>query len=120
MADQIRSADLLVRTALASPETLERLKQRPEETLRALAKDATEVLPRSLPNPSAGITSVIWLMIVAAFVAVMLFSAFTLGSNVATKLDPEATYVTNAETTLTLFTTVVAFLAGLLSPSPVK
>jgi hypothetical protein len=50
----------------------------------------------------------------------MLWAAYILGSGVGTKLELNATYVTKGETMLTVFTTVVAFLAGLLSPSPVK
>ena len=46
MAEQIRSADLLVKTALASPEILDALKNKPEETLKSLGKDATLQLPR--------------------------------------------------------------------------
>jgi hypothetical protein len=35
------------------------------------------------------------------------------------KLEKEALYATRGDTILTVFTTVVGFLAGLLSPSPV-
>jgi hypothetical protein len=50
----------------------------------------------------------------------MLGSAYVLGSTVTSELKTGATYVTKGETILTVFTTVVAFLAGLLSPSPLK
>jgi hypothetical protein len=120
MAEQIRSADLLVKTALASPEILDALKNKPEETLKSLGKDATQSLPRTLPEPDPTTNNAIWLIVVIAFAAVMLFAAYVLGTGVGTKLEANATYVTKGETMLTVFTTVVAFLAGLLSPSPVK
>jgi hypothetical protein len=120
MAEQIRSADLLVKTALASPKILEELKTKPEETLKALGEDAVQQLPRVLPEPSQTTNNVIWLIVVAAFALVMVGSAYVLGTGVTSKLEAGASYVTKGETILTVFTTVVAFLAGLLVPSPVK
>ena len=119
MTDQLRSADLLVKTALADPKTLDALKANPEQTLKALARDATESLPR-LPAPTSKANDVLWIMIVSCFVLVMLGSAFVLASTVTTEIKAGVTYVTKGETILTIFTTVVAFLAGLLSPSPLK
>lgn len=120
MTDQIRSADLLVKSALSSPETLDALKSRPEETLKSLAKEATQSLPHTLPEPDGDTNNTIWLIVVISFSLVMLGAAFVLGAGVNTKLEAGASYVTKGETMLTVFTTVVAFLAGLLSPSPVK
>lgn len=121
MTDQIRSADLLVKNALADPAIIDALKQQPEQTLKGLAKDATDSLPRaSLTEPDRFTNNAIWLIVVIAFALVMLGSAYVLGVGVNTKLEAGATYVTKGETMLTVFTTVVAFLAGLLSPSPVK
>ena len=57
---------------------------------------------------------------VLAFSGVMLWSAYILGTGVTSKLETGADYVTKGETILTVFTTVVAFLAGLLAPSPVR
>ena len=120
MTEQIRSADLLVKTALASPEIIDALKNNPEETLKNLGKEATQSLPRVLPDPDPTTNNAIWLIVVISFALVMLWAAYILGSGVGTKLELNATYVTKGETMLTVFTTVVAFLAGLLSPSPVK
>jgi len=120
MAERIRSAELLVKTALASPEILDALKNKPEETLKSLGKDATQSLPRVLPEPDPTTNNAIWLIVIIAFATVMLWAAYVLGTGVGTKLDSAASYVTKGETMLTVFTTVVAFLAGLLSPSPVK
>lgn len=121
MTDQIRSADLLVKNALASPQILLDLKTNPEQTLKTLGKDTVEMLPRAAvgdPNPLT--TNAIWIIVVCSFATVMLYAAYVLGSGVATPLVKEGIYVTRGETVLTLFTTVVAFLAGLLAPSPLK
>ena len=120
MSDQIRSADLLVKTALSDQKTMDALREHPEETLKELAREATGGLPRVLLEPDKPTNNLLWLLIVGAFALVMLWSAYILGSSVTIKLEAGATYVTKGETILTLFTTVVAFLAGLLSPSPIK
>lgn len=121
MTNQIRSADLLVKDALSNPAIIDALKQQPEETLKGLAKKATDSLPNAaLTEPDTKTNNAIWLIVVIAFALVMLGSAYILGVGVNTKLEAGATYVTKGETMLTVFTTVVAFLAGLLSPSPVK
>lgn len=120
MSDQIRSADLLVKNALASPQIMQELKDNPVQTLKALGKDTVEMLPRALDNPNPPTTNAIWIIVVCSFAGVMLYSAYVLGSGVGTALVKDAVYVTKGETILTLFTTVVAFLAGLLAPSPMK
>ncbi len=50
----------------------------------------------------------------------MVGAAYVLGAGITHKLDSNADYASKSDTILTVFTTVVAFLAGLLSPSPVK
>ena len=120
MSDQIRSADLLVKNALASPQTLSDLKTNTEQTLKTLGKDTVEMLPRAIEPPDTLTTNAIWIIVVCSFAAVMLYAAYVLGSGVATPLVKDGIYVTRGETVLTLFTTVVAFLAGLLAPSPLK
>jgi hypothetical protein len=120
MTEQIRLADLLVMKALASPQILQDLKTEPEKTLKSLGNEVVQQLPAVLPPPDSATNSVIWLIIVAAFTIVMVGAAYVLGAGVTSKLDANATYATKADTILTVFTTVVAFLAGLLSPSPIK
>ena len=120
MTDQIRSADLLVKNALSNPQILADLKSNPEQALEKLGKDTVQMLPRVIPDPTPKTTNTIWIIIVCSFAAVMLYSAFVLGSGVGTALAKDTVYVTKGETILTLFTTVVAFLAGLLAPSPMK
>lgn len=120
MADQIRSADLVLKNALASPQIMSDLKTNTEQTLKTLVKDTVEMLPRAMGDPNPLTTNAIWIIVVCSFSVVMLYSAYVLGSGVATALVKEGIYVTRGETVLTLFTTVVAFLAGLLAPSPLK
>jgi hypothetical protein len=120
MADQIRSAELLVKNALASPQTLQALRENPQQTLERLKDETVEQLPRALPAPDTRTNNAIWLIVVISFALVMVGSAYILGSGVRLKLDANTIYATKSDTILTVFTTVVAFLAGLLSPSPVK
>lgn len=120
MAEQIRSADLLVTKALANPDILDALKTKPEETLKNLSKETIQQLPQALPPPDSKTNNAIWLIVVISFAAVMMGAAYVLGAGVSSKLEINATYATKSDTILTIFTTVVAFLAGLLSPSPVK
>lgn len=77
-------------------------------------------LPRVLPTPDSTTNNAIWLIVVGAFAIVMVGAAFVLGAGVNIKHAAGADYATKSDTILTVFTTVVAFLAGLLSPSPVK
>ena len=120
MSDQIRSADLALKNALASPQIMSDLKTNTEQTLKTLVKDTVEMLPRAIDDPNPLTTNTIWIIGVCSFSVVRLYSAYVLGSGVATPLVKEGIYVTRGETVLTLFTTVVAFLAGLLAPSPLK
>ena len=120
MTTQIRSADLLVTKALASPEILEALKTKPEDTLKSLAKDTVQQLAPTIPLPDSKTSNAIWLIVICSFALVMVGAAYVLGTGVTSKLDASATYASKSDTILTVFTTVVAFLAGLLSPSPVK
>jgi hypothetical protein len=116
MYEQIRSADLLVTKALASPAILDALRTKPEETLKTLGNEAVRLLP--LPDRKA--TNAIWLIVVICFALVMVGAAYVLFAGVTSKLEANVIYATKSDTILTVFTTVVAFLAGLLSPSPVK
>ena len=118
MADtQIRSADLLVKSALASPQTMADLKAQPEETLKRLGAQAVSDLPRvGTPTPKA--TDKIWLLIVGSFAVVMIGAAAVLGIGVFSQVIDSSKQITKSDTILTVFTTVVGFLAGLLAPSP--
>lgn len=120
MADQqIRSADLLVKTALSSPDTLAELKTNPEETLKKLGAESVQQLPRSIPPPNETTKNAIWLIVVSSFALVLVGAAVVLGKGVFSSAAEGATQLTKTDTILTVFMTVVGFLAGLLSPSPI-
>lgn len=119
MDERIRSADLLVKTALADPNILEQLKLTPEKTLQQLAAKATTDLPPVIPPPDTKTANVVWIIVVASFALVMIGAAYIIGASVFTKIDKDVVYIGKVDMVLTVFTTVVAFIAGLLSPSPV-
>lgn len=125
MADQIRSAELLVRSLLANPEALEQMKVDPAKTLKYVSDSVIASLPRrelgaALPEPSSNVNNVIWMIVTSAYAGVMGYAAYVLGSTITTPLIEGAEYVTKSETILTVFTTVSAFIGGLLIPSPFK
>ncbi len=94
----------------------------PQEQRRALALDAANALPadekaavaREISLPDAQVTNVIWVILVAAVALVLVGSAFSMAwVYIQTgKLDAGAM--------LTVFTTVMGFVAGLLIKSPVS
>jgi hypothetical protein len=78
----------------------------------------TKEVAAGLGSPSEGTRDAIWLMIVGAFALVLLWSALSYAAFAETKAN--ATYFGKIETVVTVFTSVLAFLSGLLAPSPVK
>ncbi len=116
MAEQLRSATVLVDKALSDPKTIQDLKADPVGTLRALESKVTQ----ELPPPGPGARNVIWITIVFAFALVLMYSVWILGVGVTSELKENVLYATKSDTMLTVVTTVVGFLAGLLSPSPVS
>lgn len=71
-----------------------------------------------LPLPSDPMKDRIWLIIVGSFAFVMVGAAVVLGVGVFVGSTDATKQLTRADTILTVFMTVVGFLAGLLSPSP--
>lgn len=114
MSTQIRSATKLVEMAMARPETLEALSKSPEATLKSLERDVLS----ALPPPPPEMVGRLWLIIVATFALVLLYTAWILGQGVTTPLVKDVTYAFTGASMLTVFTTVLGFLAGLLTPSP--
>ena len=96
------------------PETLEALRNNPKDTLEKLVYESIG----ELKPPSQRTNDAIWIIVVITFALVMLYSAWILGSGVtqATTESP----ITKSDTILTIFMSVVGFLAGLLSPGPIK
>lgn len=116
MPEQRLSATVMMEMALASPQTIKDLQTNTEETLRKLEAQVVE----RFPDPNDKTASRLWLIVVVSFALVLVFCAWVLGTGVTEKLDTGATYAVKSDTILTLFTTVVGFLAGLLAPSPVS
>jgi len=111
MAEQIRSAELLVRTALADPSVLNDLKTKPEDTLKKLGAQAIQQAPRPLDSDKW-----IYRIVVLALGIALLF--VVIGAIV---LAVRATGDVKIPDTLTaLGSASVGALAGLLAPSPVR
>ena len=62
----------------------------------------------------------IWLIVVIAFVIVLVGMAAVLGMGVFTPFPSGSVQLTKTDTILTVLMSVISFLAGLLSPSPVS
>jgi hypothetical protein len=116
MPEQKRSATVMMEMALSSPQAIADLQTNPVETLKKLEAQVVQGFPR----PDDKTASRLWLVVVVSFALVLVFCAWVLGTGVTAKLDAGATYAVKSDTVLTLFTTVVGFLAGLLAPSPVS
>ena len=69
-----------------------------------------------LDKPSSSTRNVLWLIVIWGFVIVLVGSFFTLAVSVFVAPPENAT---SGQLILTIFTSVVGFLAGLFAPSPV-
>jgi hypothetical protein len=115
MNKQMRSSTALVNQVLSNQDTLEKLKEDPEGTLRKVEAEVNQ----QLTLPDRKVTNFIWAIIVLAFSMTLVYSVWVLGNGVTAELKKEVLYATRSDTMLTIVTTVVGFLAGLLAPSPV-
>jgi len=77
--------------------------------------DRKDVLKQAglLPDPDATTVNLIWRVIVGAFVLALLGAVAVLAYNAVAQKP-------TAEVLVTIFTTAVGFLAGLLTPSPAQ
>ena len=109
MFNQLRSAELLVKTAMASQEVLDELKKDPETALKKLELEVVGELPRALENDKW-----IYRIVVSALSLVILIVALGV-----IYLTHKAS--TNIPDVLTaLGSAAIGALAGLLAPSPGK
>jgi len=115
MPEQIRSATALVDKVLSDPKTIQDLQSDPAGTLRK----AETLVTQQLPPPTSKVVDMIWLIIVIVFSLSLGYSVWVLGQGVTSELKTGANYATKSDTILTIVTTIVGFLAGLLAPSPV-
>jgi uncharacterized membrane protein YbhN (UPF0104 family) len=106
---------------------LEAFKQLPDEEKNAVAKETVSQLPkpqqdelardiRGLPAPEAHTRNWLWVIVVCAFSVVLVGSAFTIALGMF--IAPAETAPAKPELVLTMFTSVVGFLAGLFVPTP--
>lgn len=116
MAEQTRSATVMLEKALSNPQTLEDLRTDPAAALKKLEAQVIQ----GLPPPDDKTAARLWLIVVTSFAFVLLFCVVVLGIGVFAKHDAGVTYAVKGDTILTVFTTVVGFLAGLLAPSPIS
>ncbi|HLX39959.1 MAG TPA: hypothetical protein VKR42_05475 [Ktedonobacteraceae bacterium] len=88
------------------------------KVLSPLPNDAkTEIAAQSgFPLPSREPTDIIWLVVIISFAVILIVVA---GALVFGVIFLQRT-ADNVQIILTIFTTEVAFLAGLLSPSPMQ
>lgn len=110
MIDQIRSAELLVKTALASKEILENIKKDPEETLKSLETQVVKDLPRVMENDKW-----IYRMVVGCLSLVVLLAV--LGSIILTLMSGELK-ADIPDIITALGSAAIGALAGILAPSP--
>ncbi len=84
------------------------------EAMRQLgAADQKDVVKQAgLPAPGQAVADRLWLLIAAGFIFVLVGSFISLAAATFLRVPNELL--------LTVFTTVAAFLAGLLAPSPVS
>jgi hypothetical protein len=116
MAEQIRSATALVDKVLSDPKTVQDLQNDPSGTLRKVEAQVTQ----QIPPPTSKAVDAIWLIIVIAFGLALIYSVWVLGQGVTAELKANVDYATKSDTILTVVTTIIGFLAGLLAPSPVN
>jgi hypothetical protein len=69
-----------------------------------------------MDEPSDGVRDRLWLIVIAAFAVVLVGSFITLAISVFVAPSSGGT---SGQIILTMFTSVVGFLAGLFAPSPV-
>ncbi len=112
MAEQIRSAELLVKTALATPGVLDELKTKPEETLKKLETQVIQQLPRAFEQDR-----LIYRMVVGSLGIVVIAVVF--GTIYLTVKSASPT-VQIPDILTALGSAAIGALAGILAPSPAK
>lgn len=106
MADQMRSAEFLVKSAVETPGVLSALKADPEETLKQLEKQAIQTVPRALEQDKW-----IYRVIVGSLGAVLIL--VVIGAIAISFSSKELPDVLTA-----LASASIGALAGILAPSP--
>ena len=113
MSEQIRSAALLVKTAMSSPDIIEELKSNPEDALKKLEQQAVGSLPhRALEQDKWIYRIVVGSLSLVVLVVVIGVIFLTLKTTTGTPNIPDVLTA--------LGSAAIGALAGLLAPSPGK
>lgn len=91
---------------------IDAIKAQPQAEREQIAKEVSE---GGFPRPTPGMRDLLWLVVVSAFAIVLVGSFVTLAIGVLSA--PTGSSV-KQEIVLTMFTSVIGFLAGLFVPSP--
>ena len=110
MAEEIRSADQLVRNIIETPGVLQELQSKPEETLAKMAAQAKGQVPRVLEQDK-----VIYRIVVGALGFVVI--AVVLGV-IGLSFKATGTTVMVPDVLTALGSAAIGALAGILAPSP--
>ena len=112
MAKIPRSADMLVNLLMSRPGELEKLKQDPEKTLRALAAETTITLIPPVTKREVGIYYIVVIALALVALAAMIGAIvlMALSSNNETAQVPDVVTA--------LGSAAIGALAGLLAPAP--
>jgi len=111
MAEQIRSAELLVKTALGTPGVLDDLKARPEETLKKLESQVIQQLPaRALEQDKWIYRMVVGSLSIVVITVVFGVIYLTVKATTPTVQIPDVLTA--------LGSAAIGALAGILAPSP--
>ena len=109
MPEQIRSAELLVRTAMSSPDLIQELKSKPEETLKKLEHQVVNALPRALEQDKWVYRIVVGSLSLVVLVVVLGVIYLTAKATAGTPNIPDVLTA--------LGSAAIGALAGLLAPS---
>jgi hypothetical protein len=97
------------------PALLEVVKDRPDAEQKEVAQQITAAT-NGLPPPGTETSDKLWTIVVSAFAIVLVGAFLALAVGVFAPIQKEGV---KPELILTTFTSVVGFLAGLFTPSPV-
>jgi hypothetical protein len=80
-------------------------------------KKKTGITTKGMPDVGKEVAERVWMIVIWTFAIVLVISVIVLGLSV---FIPPATGGTTGQIILTVITTIIGFLAGLFSPSPVE
>lgn len=94
------------------------LQAQAREDLVGTLREVEASVNREFPVARGWAVNAVWLIVVVTFSLVLLYSVWRIGEAMTTKTETGSVYLASPETMLTIVMTVVGFLAGLFSPSP--